>query len=112
LRNRRLRQRLSPFPLAGFEVTTYGRFSVTAEDVLPMRGDLQVLHVGFQGFGLNPGQAEHSAVVVDQLSDEGGGAAQALRLLFDGGGLLRREPERLRKVVVSSRRPRHFDAPS
>src|SRR5262249_7995336 len=30
LRNRRLRQRLSPFPLAGFEVTTYGRFSVTA----------------------------------------------------------------------------------
>src|SRR5215831_8210424 len=76
-------------------------------NVLPMRANLQVLHVRFQDFDLNPRQAEHGPIVIDQLPDERSGAPQAFCLFLDGGGLLRSEAERLGEVVVSRGRPRH-----
>src|SRR5262249_38763803 len=76
-------------------------------NVFAVSRNFQVLHVGFQHFDLNSRQAEHGAVVVDQLPDEGGGAPQALCLLLDGGGLLGRKAERLSEVVVSRGRFGH-----
>ncbi|SRR5216683_601120 len=69
--------------------------------VFSVRRNLEILHVGFQDLDLNSREAEHGAVVVDELPDERGGAPQALRLFFDGGGLLGSEAEGLSEVVVS-----------
>src|SRR5229473_962695 len=69
--------------------------------VFSVRRNLEILHVGFQDLDLNSREAEHGAVVVDELPDERGGAPQALRFFFDGGGLLGSEAEGLSEVVVS-----------
>src|SRR5712664_3207178 len=70
-------------------------------NVFPICLDLEVLHIRLEHFHLNPGQAEHGSVIVDQLSDERGCAPEPLRFVLDGGGLLGREAEGLGEVVVS-----------
>ena len=63
--------------------------------ILSMRRNLEILHVGFQDLHLNAWEAEHGPVVVDELPDERGGAPQALRLFFDGGGFPAMSPRQL-----------------
>lgn len=77
-------------------------------NVVPRRLDLEVLHIDLEQLHLDAGQAEHGPVIVDELSNERSRAPEPLRLLFDGGGLLGREAERLRKIVVSSWRFWHW----
>ncbi len=77
-------------------------------NVFSGRLDLEVLHIGLQHLHLDAGQAEHGSVIVDELSHERSRAPEPLRLLLDGGGLLGREAEGLRKVVVSCGRFGHW----
>src|SRR6266849_4283056 len=77
-------------------------------NVLPMRRNLEVFHVGFQHIDLNSRAPEHRSVVVDELPDKRGGAPQTLRFLLDGGRLFGREAEGLGEVVVSRGGFRHW----
>src|SRR6266852_885369 len=77
-------------------------------NVLPMRRNLEVFHVGFQHIDLNSREPKHRPIVVDELPDERSGAPQTLRLLLDGGRLFGREAEGLCEVVVSGRGSRHW----
>ena len=77
-------------------------------NVFPGRLDLEVLHIDLQHLHLDAGQAEHGSVIVDELSHERSRAPEPLRLLLDGGGLVGREAEGLRKVVVSCWRFGHW----
>src|SRR5712664_739528 len=77
-------------------------------NVLPMRRNLEIFHVGFQHIDLNSREPEHRSVVVDELPDKRSGASQTLRFLLDAGRLFGREAEGLGEVVVSRGRFRHW----
>src|SRR6266849_171381 len=77
-------------------------------NVFPGHLDLEVLHIGFEDLHLDARQAEHGSVIVDELPNERSRAPEPFRLLLDGGGLVGREAEGLRKVIVSRWRFGHW----